>query len=57
MPAFDPGGPFQSSWLTLPQPAYPPRSVDGPRTDVEDVSSFVYARGFVARARPRSSSA
>jgi RHS repeat-associated protein len=42
MPAFDPGGPFQSSWLTLPQPAYRPRSVDGPRTDVEDVSSFVY---------------
>ncbi|HYC62727.1 MAG TPA: RHS repeat-associated core domain-containing protein [Thermoanaerobaculia bacterium] len=41
-PAFDPGGPFQSAWLSLPQPSGVMRSVDGPRTDVTDVTSFVY---------------
>lgn len=41
-PAFDPGGTFQSSWLLLPQPEYLAKSLDGPRTDVQDVSSLVY---------------
>src|SRR5436190_5217772 len=41
-PAFTPGGNFQSSWLTLPQPQYLRKSVDGPRKDVSDVTSFVY---------------
>ena len=38
-PLFDPG--FNPAWLTLPQPPLR-RSIDGPRTDVEDVTSFVY---------------
>jgi RHS repeat-associated protein len=41
-PAFDPGGTFQSAWLALPQPSFLPKSVDGPRTDLQDVSSLVY---------------
>ena len=41
-PAFNPGGAFQSSWLTLAQPAGEKKSVDGPRTDVADVTSYVY---------------
>ncbi len=41
-PAFDPGGVFQSAWLSLPQPSYLIKSVDGPRTDVQDVSSLVH---------------
>ena len=41
-PAFAPGGAFQSAWLSLPQPPWLPRSVNGPRTDVEDVTLFVY---------------
>src|ERR1051326_935179 len=41
-PAFDPGGGFSSAWLSLPQPAGLIRSVDGPRSDVADVVSFVY---------------
>ncbi|HEV7237955.1 MAG TPA: RHS repeat-associated core domain-containing protein [Thermoanaerobaculia bacterium] len=41
-PAFDPGGSFQSAWLSLPQPALLTKSVDGPRTDVQDVVSLVY---------------
>lgn len=41
-PAFDPGGVFQSAWLSLPQPATLPRSVDGPRGDVQDVAELVY---------------
>jgi RHS repeat-associated protein len=40
--AFDPGGPFQSSWLTLPQPVGLRKQVDGPRTDVSDLTTFVY---------------
>jgi RHS repeat-associated protein len=40
--AFDPGGAFQSAWLALPQPAYAVKSVDGPRGDVQDVSTLVY---------------
>ena len=40
--AFAPGGAFQSAWLTLPQPAGLKKSVDGPRTDVTDVTTFVY---------------
>ncbi|MGN6187012.1 MAG: DUF6531 domain-containing protein, partial [Thermoanaerobaculia bacterium] len=41
-PAFDPGGNFSSSWLSLPQPAGMLRSTDGPRTDVADVTRYVY---------------
>jgi len=40
--AFDPGRSFSSSWLTLPQPAGKRKSVDGPRTDVVDVTTLVY---------------
>ncbi|HEV8436077.1 MAG TPA: DUF6531 domain-containing protein, partial [Thermoanaerobaculia bacterium] len=40
--AFDPGGPFSSSWLTLAQPAGLRKQIDGPRTDVSDVTTFVY---------------
>jgi RHS repeat-associated protein len=40
--AFAPGLAFQSSWLTLPQPAGLRKSVDGPRTDVSDLTTFVY---------------
>jgi YD repeat-containing protein len=39
---FDPGGTFVPSWLLLPQPRGMPRSIDGPRTDVTDVTQFVY---------------
>lgn len=41
-PAFNPGGTFQSAWLSLPQPSGLRKSIDGPREDVEDVASFVY---------------
>jgi RHS repeat-associated protein len=41
-PAFDPGGAFQSSWMSLSQPAGLVRSIDGPRGDAEDVTSFVH---------------
>jgi len=40
--AFDPGGTFQSSWLTLAQPAGMVKSVRGPRTDVDDTMLYVY---------------
>jgi YD repeat-containing protein len=40
--AFDPGGPFNSSWLTLAQPVGLRKQIDGPRTDVSDVITFVY---------------
>ncbi|HJQ38933.1 MAG TPA: RHS repeat-associated core domain-containing protein [Thermoanaerobaculia bacterium] len=40
-PAFNPGGSFQPAWMSLPQPRLR-KSVDGPRTDVADVASFVY---------------
>jgi RHS repeat-associated protein len=39
--AFAPGGTFESSWLTLPQPRLVAR-VDGPRTDAADITAFVY---------------
>jgi RHS repeat-associated protein len=41
-PAFDPGGNFQNAWLALPQPSLMSKSLDGPRTDVQDVTSFVW---------------
>jgi RHS repeat-associated protein len=41
-PAFEPGGTFLAEWLVLPQPALLTKSVDGPRVDAEDVTSFVY---------------
>lgn len=40
--AFDPGGAFDPSWLSLPQPAGFRKSVRGPRTDVDDTALFVY---------------
>ncbi|HEX3584191.1 MAG TPA: DUF6531 domain-containing protein, partial [Thermoanaerobaculia bacterium] len=40
--AFTPGGPFSSSWLTLPQPVSLRKQIDGPRTDVTDVTMFAY---------------
>jgi RHS repeat-associated protein len=40
--AFNPGGAFNSAWVTLAQPARRRKSVDGPRTDVSDVTQFVY---------------
>ena len=40
--AFDPGGAFSSGWLSLPQPANRRRSIDAPRTDVTDATTFVY---------------
>jgi len=40
--AFQPGGPFQSAWLSLPQPVGLRKTMDGPRTDVSDVTTFVY---------------
>ena len=42
VPAFAPGGSFDSAWLSLPQPSQLLKSVDGPRADVQDVMSFVY---------------
>ena len=39
--AFDPGGAFNSAWLTLPQPRLL-KSSDGPRTDVSDLTRWVY---------------
>jgi len=41
-PAFNPGGSYNSAWLTLPQPSHLRKTIDGPRTDVTDVTSFVY---------------
>lgn len=40
--AFNPGGAFSSAWLSLPQPAHMKKSIDGPRTDQADVTTFVY---------------
>ena len=40
--AFGPGGAFQTAWLSLPQPAGQTKSVDGPRTDVTDITKYVY---------------
>jgi YD repeat-containing protein len=40
--AFNPGGNFESAWLSLPQPRGLKRSFDGPRTDVADVTQWVY---------------
>jgi RHS repeat-associated protein len=58
---FNPGGSFTSAWLTLPQPQSLRKSVDRPRTDVDDATTFVYypidssvpsvLRGRVAAAR------
>ncbi len=40
--AFDPGGAFDPSWLGVAQPSGMRKSVDGPRTDVSDVTALVY---------------
>jgi len=39
---FTPGGPFDTAWLTLPQPRSVIKSIDGPRTAVNDIAKFVY---------------
>lgn len=39
---FNPGGAFQSAWLTLGQPAGLKKSMTGPRTDVSQVTKFIY---------------
>ena len=40
--AFDPGPPFDSAWLTLPQPPYAVKVSDGPATDVTDQTTSVH---------------
>ncbi len=40
--AFNPGGSFSAAWLALPQPSGTRKGIDGPRTDVSDVTTFVY---------------
>jgi len=40
--AFTPGGPFAAAWLAFPQPAGVIRQIDGPRTDVADLTTYVY---------------
>jgi RHS repeat-associated protein len=40
--AFDPGGTFNSSWLSLAQPVGVVKSVRGPRTDIDDTTLYVY---------------
>jgi RHS repeat-associated protein len=40
--AFAPGGAFQPAWLSLAQPPGLTKSIDGPRTAVSDVTTFVY---------------
>jgi RHS repeat-associated protein len=40
--AFSPGGTFDPSWETKPQPLGTRKSVDGPRTDLTDVTKYVY---------------
>ncbi|HYK04234.1 MAG TPA: DUF6531 domain-containing protein [Thermoanaerobaculia bacterium] len=52
---FDPTGTFDAAWLTLPQPSGFRRTIDGPRTDVVDVTAFVYYRS--APRSPRSCAA
>jgi RHS repeat-associated protein len=41
-PVFTPGGTFQAAWLSLPQPSGVAKSIDGPRTDLQDITAFVY---------------
>jgi RHS repeat-associated protein len=40
--AFSPGGNFDPAWETKPQPRVSRKSVDGPRTDLTDVTKYVY---------------
>jgi RHS repeat-associated protein len=40
--AFTPGGSWNAAWSPLPQPAAFQKAQDGPRTDVADVSTYVY---------------
>lgn len=39
---FSPGGAFAASWASLPQPKGLMKSVTGPRTDVADVTTYLY---------------
>jgi YD repeat-containing protein len=39
--AFHPGGAFATAWLSLPQPMRA-KTVDGPRSDITDATTFVY---------------
>ncbi len=58
--AFNPGGWWDGGTMSAPQPAGMPLSTDGPRTDVTDVTTYVYyptsyavvaARGQLAAVR------
>ena len=40
--AFSPGGNFDAAWESKPQPLGSRKSVDGPRTDLADVTQYVY---------------
>lgn len=40
--AFAPGGTFDPSWMPLPQPQGTRKWIDGPRTDVSDLTTVVY---------------
>jgi YD repeat-containing protein len=40
--AFNPGGAFDPSWMSLAQPRGLRKSSDGPRTDVADITTLVY---------------
>jgi RHS repeat-associated protein len=40
--SFTPGGNWNAAWTSLPQPYGLPRMIDGPRTDIADVTTFVY---------------
>jgi RHS repeat-associated protein len=40
--AFDPAGAFNGAWLTLPQPLGLRKSIDGPHSDVADITRWVY---------------
>ncbi len=42
LPAFDPGGAFDAAWLAVAQPEGMVRAVDGPRSDIIDVTEYVY---------------
>ena len=63
--AFDPGSVFSSAWTSLPQPFGLRKTIDGPRTDVSDITTLVYypinasvpatLRGHVAAVRNAAS--
>lgn len=40
--AFNPGGAFEAAWASMPQPAGLRKSTDGPRSDVNDSTTWIY---------------